>query len=114
MSIRAKGQVSVEKNEQGERMLTLTPKSAEIPQIKITGKDGKEIELEQMLIQTGFNHKVEELMNDASPIQINMKNMPSPAEAECLGFKLQDLNVNFKKGFVEISTGYSEVDKPSK
>ena len=40
--------------------------------------------------------------------------MPSPGEAECLGFKLQDLNVNFKKGFMEISTGYQEVDKPSK
>ena len=49
-------------------MLTLTPKSAEIPLIKITGKDGKEIELEQMLIQTGFNHKVEELLNQADPI----------------------------------------------
>ena len=50
ISVRAKGSVSTDKNEQGERILTLTPKSAEIPQIKITGKDGKEIELEQMLV----------------------------------------------------------------
>ena len=50
LSVRMKGQVSTEKNEEGERMLTLTPKSAEIPQIKITNKDGNEIELEQMLI----------------------------------------------------------------
>ena len=88
ISVRVKGQVSTEKNEEGERMLTLTPKSAEIPQIKITNKDGNEIELEQMLIQSGFNLKVEELMEKTQPISINMANMPSPDETECLGFKL--------------------------
>jgi len=31
---------------------------------------------------------------------------------ECLGIGLTDLNVNFKKGFVELNTGYKKVESP--
>lgn len=41
-----------------------------------------------------------------------MKNVPTPPEMECLGIGLTDLNVNFKKGFVEVTCGYKKVEKP--
>lgn len=42
-----------------------------------------------------------------------MNNPPTPPEMECLGFKLSDADIKFKKGFLEISCGYKLVDKPS-
>ena len=41
-----------------------------------------------------------------------MKNLPTPPEMECLGIALSDLNLNFKKGYVEMTCGYKKVDKP--
>jgi len=68
--------------------------------------------MEQMLLTSGFNVQSDQLMKLLKPIDIPMKNLPTPAEVECLGIGLTDLNVRFKKGFVELSTGYKKVDKP--
>lgn len=55
-SFTAKGKVtSNTTNKNGEKQLTILPKSAEISQIKIYNKDEEEQELEQMLITSGFN-----------------------------------------------------------
>lgn len=42
-----------------------------------------------------------------------MKNPESPAELECLGFKLSDFNVEFKKGYAEVGINWKKVDHPS-
>jgi len=47
------------------------------------------------------------------PFEIPMNNPPTPPEVECLGFKLSDADIKFKKGFLEMSCGYRLVDKPS-
>ena len=46
------------------------------------------------------------------PVEFPKKNVPTPPEMECLGIGLTDLNINFKKGFIEFTTGYKKVDKP--
>lgn len=38
--------------------------------------------------------------------EIPLKNPPSPKELECLGFKLGEMDLNFKKGYMEITFGY--------
>lgn len=51
-------------------------------------------------------------MKMIKPFEFPLKNLPTPPEMECLGIGLTDLNINFKKGFVELTTGYKKVDKP--
>ena len=68
------------------------------------------MDLEQMLIVSGFNVQMETLFKAIPPYEIPMKNLPSPEELGCLGIKLSDLNVNFKKGYVEVSCGYQKVE----
>ena len=41
-----------------------------------------------------------------------MKQPPTPPEMECLGIKLADLQIEFKKGYVEVSCGYKKVRTP--
>jgi len=55
---------------------------------------------------------METLFRALPPFEMPMKNLPSPPELDCLGIALSDLNLNFKKGFVEVSCGYKKVDKP--
>ena len=45
-----------------------------------------------MVLTSGFNVKLEELLKMAEPIEIPMNNPPTPAEMECLGFRLCVLN----------------------
>ena len=68
--------------------------------------------MEQMLLTSGFNVQSDGVMKLLKPIDIPMKNLPTPPEVECLGIGLTDLNVHFKKGYVELTTGYKKVDKP--
>lgn len=42
-----------------------------------------------------------------------MKNLPSPPEVECLGIKLSDLDINFKKGYCELTCGYKKIETPA-
>jgi len=56
LSFTAKGKVTTNTtNKNGDNMLKVVPKSAELSQLKIFDKDDKEQELEQMLITSGFN-----------------------------------------------------------
>lgn len=113
LSFTAKGKVTTNTtNKNGDTMLKVVPKSAELSQLKIFDKDDKEQELEQMLITSGFNVQMETLFKAVPPFEMPMKNLPSPPELDCLGIALSDLNLNFKKGFVEVSCGYKKVDKP--
>ena len=47
------------------------------------------------------------------PKEIPLKNPPSPKELECLGFKLGNMDLNFKKGYMEVNFGYKKVKYPS-
>lgn len=69
--------------------------------------------MEQMLLVSGFNLQMDQLFKMIKPFEMPMKNLPTPKEMECLGITLSDLNLNFKKGYVEMTCGYKKVDKPS-
>jgi len=113
LSLTAKGKVTTNTtNKKGQQLLSVFPKSAELSQLKIYNAEGKEQEMEQMILTSGFNVQSDQLMKMIKPVEIPMKNLPTPAEMECLGIGLTDANVNFKKGFVELTTGYKKVDTP--
>lgn len=113
-SFMAKGKVAQDRSgPNGERLLTLTPKTAEISQLKIFNAEDEEQTMEQMVIVSGFNVQMERALKMIPPIEQPMVNIPTPKELECLGLSLADLNVNFKKGYVEVSCGYKEIEEPS-
>ncbi len=71
------------------------------------------MEMEQMLLVSGFNVQMDNLFKLIKPYEMPMKNLPSPKEMECLGITLSDLNLNFRKGYLELTCGYKKVKKPS-
>jgi len=86
MSFTAKGKVTTNTtNRNGEKLLTVFAKSAELSQLKMFDGEGEEKELEQMLITSGFNVQAEALFKNIPPFEMPMKNLPSPPEVECLG-----------------------------
>jgi hypothetical protein len=46
------------------------------------------------------------------PQEFSLKNPPNPPEIECLGFKLSDVTMDFKKGYMQLGCGYKTVNKP--
>ena len=113
VSFTAKGKVTTNTtNKYGEKMLTLFPKSAEVSQVKIYDKNDTEMELEQMLLTSGFNVQMDTIFKMVQPFEMPMKNLPTPPEMECLGLGLTDFDITFKKGYLEAKCGYKKVDKP--
>jgi len=53
------------------------------------------------------------MVSMTKPYEFPLKNPANPKEIECLGFKLSDVSVDFKKGYIEIGCGYRKVSEPS-
>jgi len=51
-------------------------------------------------------------MKYIKPQEMPMRNPPSPRELACLGIKLADFNVLFRKGYCELSVDYKKVRTP--
>lgn len=66
-----------------------------------------------MLITSGLNVQLEQAVGMMKPFELPMKNPATPPELECLGFRLSDFSVDFKKGFMEIGQNWQKVDEPS-
>ena len=66
-----------------------------------------------MLITSGLNVQLEQAINMLKPFELPMKNPTTPPELECLGFRLSDFSIDFRKGYLEIGQNFRKVDKPS-
>lgn len=108
-----KGKLVVKETKPGEKVLLIVSKNAEVSNVKILDENQEEVVVEQMMITSGLNVQFEQVISLMKPYEIPLKNPPTPKEVECLGFKLTDLNVGFKKGYMEIGCGYKTVDVPS-
>jgi len=58
------------------------------------------------MITSGLNVQFEQMISMMKPKEIPLRNPPTPKEIECLGFKLSNLTVDFKKGYIEFGCGY--------
>lgn len=66
-----------------------------------------------MVLTSGINMQLEQLFKMLEPKEFPMQNLPQYKEVECLGFQLSDMQVNFRKNFLEINCGYKKVGIPS-
>lgn len=115
LSLVAKGKVQVKEHESKNknlRKLMLSPKALEVGKLKIFKPDGEEMTVEQMVMTSGINVQFEQVIKFIKPQEMPMRNPPSPKELSCLGIKLADLNVLFRKGYCEVSVDYKNVKKP--
>lgn len=109
----AKGKIIITKpDDQDEKELMIYPKSLEISSVKIFN-DEEEMVMEQMLVMSAVNVQLETLIKILEPKSVPLKNPPNPKEFECLGFRLTDFNILFRKSYAEIVCSYEPVDEPS-
>jgi len=62
---------------------------------------------------SAVNVQLETLIKVLEPKSVPLKNPPNPKEFECLGFKLTDFNILFRKSYAEVVCSYEPVDEPS-
>jgi len=112
-SFTAKGKLVVKEVSETEKILVVLPKSAEVSSVKILKPDGEEMVMEQMMIVSALNVQLEQAIKMIPAQELPLKNLPTPKELECLGFSLADIDLSFKKGYMEMTCGYNFVDEPS-
>lgn len=112
VGLTAKGKFIV-KEVNGEKVLVIAPKGCEVSNMKIYNAKEEELVAEQMMLTAALNVQMEQALNLIPPKEIPLVNPPSPKELECLGFKLGEVDLNFKKGYMEVSFGYKRVKFPS-
>jgi hypothetical protein len=67
-----------------------------------------------MVLTSGINVQMEQMIKMMiKPYEIPIKSIPYPKEMECLGVQLSDLDLKFRKGFMEMSIDYTEVETMS-
>lgn len=108
-----KGKFVVKEDRPGEKKLLIVSKSAEVSNVKILQEEGEESVVEQMMITSFMNVQFEQMISAMPPYEFSLKNPPSPKEIECLGFKLSDVTLDFKKGYMQLGCGYKKVNVPS-
>lgn len=97
------------------KKFTLTPKNMEITNMKVM-KDGKEIEMEQMMIQSVINIQLDNMKKEFKELPFFLKNLlqAQPKELACFGFNMADLDVSFKKSQVQVSAYYKDTKYANK
>ena len=93
--------------------MILMAKNAEVGGAKIFDPEGEEMVVEQMVLTSGVNVQLEQMIKLLKAREFPIYNPPSPRELECLGMKLSDMNLLFRKGFFELSFDYKKVTEPS-
>lgn len=66
-----------------------------------------------MMLTAAINMQLEALVNMIPAKNFPLINPPSPKELECLGLKLGQVDLRFKKGYMEVNVGYRHVAFPS-
>lgn len=112
VGLTAKGKFVVTEKK-GEKVLQITPKGAELSSLKIYNKKDEEMVAEQMMFTAAVNVQLDQLVSMMPAKEFPLINPPSPKELECLGFKLGEVDLKFKKGYLEVSFGYRKVKFPS-
>ena len=85
----AKGKIRTDTtNSKGQDVISITPKNAELSNVKVLDKNEKEMDLEQMLITSGFNVQMEKMFKHLPPYEKPIRDIKTPAELECFGVGL--------------------------
>lgn len=106
-----KGKFVVKEVSPGEKKLIIVHKSAEVSNVKIF-KNDEELLAEQMMVTSFLNVQFEQMLTMLPAQEYSLKNPPNPKEMDCLGFRLTDVTLDFKKGFMQMGCGYKTVKVP--
>ena len=106
----AKGKAAIVEKSSGDNVLQISPKGVEVTEMKIFNAKDEEMVAEEMMLTTGINVQFENLIRFVKPREFKLKQPPSPKELECLGFKIGNMDIKFKKGYVELLIAYKPVD----
>jgi len=101
----AKAKLVQKSDEDGSnKVLILNPRSIEMSQM-IVKKGEEEVQMEQMMIQSMANIQLEQVKKIFKEIPIKVSTILKrlPAELQCFGFKVSDLDVAFKKSQMQVS-----------
>ena len=95
------------------KVISVTPRSLEISQLKVL-KGDEEMTVEQTMLQSMANLQMETLKKAFKeyPLKIGDILSKNPKELACLGFNVSDVDVSFAKGFAQLSAYYKEVKNP--
>jgi hypothetical protein len=102
----------VQKEKDGANYLLIVHKQAEVSGVKILDEKSEEMVVEQMMITSGLNVQFEQMLSKMPPKVFPLSAPASPEELDCLGFRLTEINVDFKKGYGELNYGYENVSNP--
>lgn len=109
----AKGKVVITKPDDAElKEVMVYPKNLEVSNVKIFHEE-EEMVMEQMLVMSAINVQLETLTKLLEPRSVPLKDPPNPKEFECLGFRLTDFNINFRKSYAEVVCSWEPVDEVS-
>lgn len=109
----AKGKVVITKPEDSDQKeVMMYPKNLEVSNVKIFHEE-EEMIMEQMLVMSGLNVQLETLTKVLEPRSVPLKNPPNPKEFECLGFRVTDFNIFFRKSYAEVVCNWEPVDEVS-
>lgn len=112
VGLTAKGKFLITEK-RGEKVLSITPKGLEVSNLKIFNQRDEAMVSEEMMFTTGLNIQLEQFISMMPSKDIPLAKPPSPKELECLGLKLTDMDLKFKKGYLEVTFGYRKVKFPS-
>lgn len=65
-----------------------------------------------MMVTSFLNVQFEQMLTMLPPQEYSLKNPPNPKEMDCLGFRLTDVTLDFKKGYTQLGCGYKTVKVP--
>lgn len=83
MSLVAKGKVTIKEHESKDknlRKVVLLAKAVEVGSLKIFKPDGEEMTVEQMVMTSGINVQLEQVLKFITPKEMPVRNPPSPKE----------------------------------
>ena len=106
-----KFKLSMNEKDPSDKLLMINPKNIELSEMKIMN-DKEEMSMEQMMIQSMVNIQFEQLkkMFKEIPGRMNTILKLMPQEFACLGFKVTDLDLAFKKSQMLLSFYHQPVE----
>ena len=97
----------------GQKFLKFIPKNFELTQIKVN-KGDQPMEMEQMMLQSMANIQLEQTKKLLKPYQVDVTDLDKkgPAELQCFGFDLADIDLSFKKSQMQLGLYYKDTETP--
>ena len=107
MTLALKGKIFIMDPESQNKTLVILPKSFDLTTLKIYKGEDEQF-LEQMLVQSLLGVQMEQMKKTMKPKPIPLKEFVNPAEFQCIGFNLTNLDVLINKGYLQLNANYKE------